>query len=195
MVRIREMTVADVPAVSALRVRGWQAAYVGIVPQEYLDGMDPAADAERRRRSLAEPAGRMSNLVAEDIPDAPDTMTAQDTQDTQDTMAPGGGDAVVGWAAFGPYRGEEAGSSTWELYALYVRPERIGTGVGRALVAEVVRRTAERGRDRLALWVLADNARARRFYAAAGFGPDGATMTELYGGTAVHEVRYVRALR
>jgi GNAT superfamily N-acetyltransferase len=192
MVRIRVMTEADVPAVSAIKVRGWRAAYAGIVPQDYLDTMDEAEDAAGRRELLARSAGRVHNLVAV-------TEGGEGAQDGAGGEAADGSDGsdgsdVVGWAAFGPYRGEETGSETGELYALYLRPERIGTGIGRALVSEVVRRSAELGRRRLALWVLADNARARRFYAAAGFTPDGAESTDLYAGARLREVRYVRAL-
>jgi GNAT superfamily N-acetyltransferase len=177
MVRIRVMTEADVPAVSAIKVRGWQAAYAGIVPQDYLDAMDAAEDAAGRRELLARSAGRVQNLVA--VTEGP---------------ADRDGPCVVGWAAFGPYRGEETGTETGELYAIYLRPERIGTGIGQALIAEVVRRSAELGRRRLALWVLADNVRARRFYAAAGFSADGAEAIDVYAGVQLREVRYVRGL-
>ncbi|WP_237405033.1 GNAT family N-acetyltransferase [Actinacidiphila reveromycinica] len=175
MLRIRAMGEPDVADVSAIRVLGWRHAYAGLLPQGYLDAMDPAEDAARRREWLARSAGRVHNLVAEEA-------------------APDGTASLVGWAAFGPYRGEDTGAAVGELYALYVRPDRIGTGTGRALTAEAIRRSAELGRTRLALWVLTGNARARRFYAAAGFRPDGATMTELYDGVPVEETRYTRAL-
>jgi RimJ/RimL family protein N-acetyltransferase len=45
------------------------------------------------------------------------------------------------------------------------------------------------------LWVLADNARARRFYDKGGFAPDGATQEEEYDGTLLTEVRYARDTR
>jgi ribosomal protein S18 acetylase RimI-like enzyme len=189
MVRIRVMTEADVPDVSALKVQGWQTAYAGIVPQGYLDAMDEAEDAAKRRESLALSAGRVHNLVA-----VAEGAEGSNGSDGVSGSADSDGSAVVGWAAYGPYRGEETGSETGELYALYVRPERIGTGVGRALISEVVRQSAELGRRRLALWVLVDNTRARRFYAAAGFAPDGAEAKDLYAGTELREVRYVRAL-
>lgn len=165
------MTEADVPAVSALRVAGWRAAYRGIVPQGYLDAMDVDEDAARRREMLVRTAGRVHHLIAED-PDG----------------------TVVGWASFGPYRGEPSATDTGELYALYLRPERIGAGIGRALMAEVTARSTELGRQRLALWVLADNAPARRFYAAAGFTPDGTEVSDTYDGVPLTELRYVRAL-
>jgi ribosomal protein S18 acetylase RimI-like enzyme len=175
MVRVREMSEPDVPAVSAIRVLGWRHAYAGLIPAGHLDAMDPVADAVQRREWFVRSAGRVHNLVAEE--------TAED-----------GTPALVGWASFGPYRGEDTGTAAGELYALYVRPDRIGTGAGRALTTEVVRRSAVLGRTRLSLWVLTGNTRARRFYAAAGFLPDGATMTELYDGVPVEETRDTRAL-
>jgi ribosomal protein S18 acetylase RimI-like enzyme len=174
MVRIRVMTDADVPAVSAIRVRGWQAAYAGIVPQEYLDAMDIAEDAAKRREFLAQARGRVRNLVAVAEP----AVTGH----------------VVGWAAFGPYRGEREGVADGELYALYVRPDLIGTGAGRALTSAVIAASSREGRRRLLLWVLADNARARRFYAAAGFVPDGAEVTEEIQGVQLRTLRYTREL-
>ncbi len=43
------MTEAGIDAVSAIRVRGRQTAYAGIVPQPYLDGMTVEDDARERR--------------------------------------------------------------------------------------------------------------------------------------------------
>jgi GNAT superfamily N-acetyltransferase len=168
------MTDDDVPAVSEIRVRGWQAAYAGIVPQDHLDAMDVAEDTARRREFLAGSAGRVRNLVA-----------------VEDGTAAG---PVVGWAAFGPYRGEPENTADGELYALYVRPDRIGTGAGRALTSAVIAEAARQGRRRLLLWVLADNARARRFYVRAGFAPDGAEVTDAIQGVPLRELRYARGL-
>jgi len=50
------------------------------------------------------------------------------------------------------------------LHALYVTPGLRGQGAGRALLSEAQARAG-----RLELWVLEENARARAFYANAGF--------------------------
>ncbi len=293
-VAIRAMDEADVPAVSELRVRGWQWAYAGIVPDGYLAAMDPEQDAARRRELFATSRGRSRNLLAV-VRDgtAPGANTASDFAgdasapggsttgggagagaaaaaragtgggtdagpeagqaagadgSVRDDFAPGcttaddparcdlapagsatGGGAgagaaaaarggtgartdagpeagqaagagggvperVVGWAAFGPYRGEPDGTADGELYALYLRPEWAGRGIGRALMSEVVRQAAAQGRERLLLWVLADNTRARRFYAAAGFTPDGTEATDTFDGVPLRELRYARDL-
>src|SRR4051794_15257996 len=104
-VHVRTATVEDAAAVEAVRLRGWQAAYRGIVPDSYLDGMEE--QPERRAAVIVAPSG-VTTLVAEDE------------------------GAVVGMAVFGPARdGEDA----VELYALYVEPGRWRAGVGTSLLA------------------------------------------------------------
>src|ERR687886_499785 len=63
MLALRPLTDADVDALAAMHVRTWQAGYAGIMPAEVLDGLEPAAFAESRRRRG--PAGAQT-LVAED---------------------------------------------------------------------------------------------------------------------------------
>ncbi|MEV7730028.1 GNAT family N-acetyltransferase [Streptomyces sp. NPDC087917] len=163
---VRDMVEGDVGAVSEVRVRGWQWAYVGLVPSSYLDGLDVGEDAARRRGYFADGSSGIANLVAEDA----------------------GGD-VVGWAAYGPPRGGELPQGEEELFALYARPELVGTGIGRALLGEVLRRTPH---SALRLWVVEGNTRARRFYERAGFLADGAGRVDEYHGVLVPEVRYHR---
>jgi hypothetical protein len=38
---IRTARMQDVPEIAAVHVRSWQAAYRGLLPQAYLDGLDP----------------------------------------------------------------------------------------------------------------------------------------------------------
>ncbi|WP_030856407.1 GNAT family N-acetyltransferase [Streptomyces sp. NRRL S-37] len=165
------MTVDDCDRVAALRIRGWRHAYRGLVPQPYLDGLDIAADAERHRARLADGDGSVVNLVAETD-----------------------GGELAGWAAFGPYRDGDVRTGDAELYALYLSPEHIGRGMGRTLLTEAVRRCAAAGHERMYLWVLKGNTRARRFYERAGFGADGAEEPFEVTGVLVPEVRYAREL-
>ncbi|MFG2884248.1 GNAT family N-acetyltransferase [Streptomyces sp. NPDC048297] len=164
--RIRPLALADCDRVAEIRIRGWQHAYRGLMPQTYLDALSVPADAERRRTWFTKGDGTVLNLVAE--------------RDGR----------IVGWAALGPYRDEEVRTADAELYALYVDPGHLGTGIGRALLAESVERCA--GYPRMFLWVLRENGRARRFYERAGFRPDGAEEPFDVDGVAVPEVRYVR---
>jgi GNAT superfamily N-acetyltransferase len=77
------------------------------------------------------------------------------------------------------------------LYALYLLPAWWSAGVGRALMTSVLDALRGDRYRRVVLWVLADNARARRFYERAGFTIDGATNV-LIGLGGVLEVRYIR---
>ncbi|WP_328493039.1 GNAT family N-acetyltransferase [Streptomyces sp. NBC_00414] len=180
--RIREMTLADCPRVAEIRVRGWQSAYKGLMPRSYLDGLDVAVELPRRRAHFEQAGQGVVNLVAEWAGE------------------------VVGWACHGPYRdgeplaggignAESAGApGDAELYAIYVDPDRISRGVGRALLRASVARCAAVGHDRMLLWVVRENAGARRFYERAGFAADGAEEPFEVEGVDVPEVRYARLL-
>ena len=50
---VRPATLADATEIAVIHVRSWQAAYRGLMPQDYLDGLDPAARAAHWQRNLA----------------------------------------------------------------------------------------------------------------------------------------------
>ncbi|CAM5359400.1 GNAT family N-acetyltransferase [Streptomyces canus] len=167
---IRPMVLADCDRVAEIRVRGWQSAYRGLIPQSYLDGMSVPLDAERHRTRFGQGDGSVVNLVAE--------------RDGE----------VMGWACHGPYRDGEVRTADAELYAVYVDPRRYGTGIGHALLLETLRNRTAAGHGRMYLWVLKDNVRARRFYERAGFEADGTVEPFEADGVLVPEVRYARPL-
>lgn len=170
-VLVREMRFADCERVSGIRIRGWQSAYRGLMPQSYLDALSATQDAQRRRAHFSARArDGVVNLVAE--------------QDGE----------IVGWAAYGPYRDGEVRTHDAELYAIYVDPGKYGGGIGHVLLHESLRRCEAAGHGTILLWVLKGNARARRFYERAGFRADGAEEPFEVDGVAVPEVRYAKAL-
>ncbi|MEU6367338.1 GNAT family N-acetyltransferase [Streptomyces sp. NPDC046931] len=180
--RIRDMTFADCRRVSEIRVSGWRTAYRGLIPRSYLDALDVDAETERRRARLAEGDGRVVNVVAVGAPPGPSRHWGKD------------GETVVGWAAHGPYREGEVRTGDAELYALYVAPDLLGRGIGRALLTEAVHRCSAAGHPRMYLWALKDNVRARRFYERAGFHADGTEAAFGADGVTVPEVRYAAVL-
>ncbi|MGY0019719.1 N-acetyltransferase family protein [Streptomyces sp. YJ-C3] len=159
------MTLDDCAAVAEVRVRGWQFAYAGLMPQAYLDAMSVQRDAARRRELF----GRVTEFVAERA------------------------GAVVGWACHGPSRDRDVPPGEAELYALYAHPAHLSTGVGRALLDACAAGALRAGHSSMRLWVVEGNVRARRFYERAGFMADGAREPYEVGGATVPEVRYVRA--
>ncbi|MFD6952677.1 GCN5 family acetyltransferase [Nocardiopsis sp. TSRI0078] len=168
---IRRAAPEDGPAVAEVQIRSWRAAYRGLVPQDYLDAMDAARRGARWSQwfgGAVWPGAGM--LVAEED----------------------GG--VVAFACFAPAgeNGEGAGPLL-ELEAFYSLPEVWGSGGNRRLIADVHEAVAAAGHTEAVLWVLRDNPRARRFYAAHGWEPDG-TVTEdgPINGVVLPRVRYHR---
>lgn len=168
--RVRAARVDDAAAIGRLRVETWRAAYAGIVDAGELAALvSDEADVERRRRYIAEPTPHTCTLVA--------------------TV----GEKVVGFVVAGPSRDDDAEKTTGEIYALYVDAAHWGGGVGRSLMGAGLARLRREGFRRVTLWMLEGNARARRFYVAAGLAPDGARhLLEI--GTPVPEVRYAGPL-
>ena len=168
----RQATIDDAEALARLHVRSWQWAYRGQLPDEFLDRMPETMDRriEARRAQLA------------DLP--PDYRVWIAEQAGQ----------MVGFAVTEPSRDADVPPSTGELSMIYLEQEAAGKGVGRALLAHAVEDLRQRGYAQAMLWVLETNARARRFYEAAGWRVDGASKTEERPGALLREVRYRIAL-
>ncbi len=97
---------------------------------------------------------------------------------------------MVGYVFFGTARDEDVPAGTAEIYAIYVHPDAFSTGAGRALMDAAL---ADLGDEvPVVLWVLTANDRARRFYARAGFEPDGAEKDADMPGGTLPEMRYRR---
>jgi len=159
---IRRARPDDADAIGSVHVRSWRSSYRGVIPDEFLDALDPGARAETWRARLAKP--EVDTFVAER------------------------GGEVVGFACGG--RAQTQGEpEEGEVYSIYLLDEAKGQGVGRALFLEVCRRLAERGSTRLVVWVLEDNARARRFYQSLGGAP-AAQKRACIGGRELTELRY-----
>ena len=160
---VRAARVDDAAGIASVHVRTWQAAYRGIVSDAYLRTLS----IDERTKSWR------ANLIAA----SPEVWVAEEQAE------------VVGWIAFGTSRDADAGAGTGEVEALYVLPEYWSTGVGRTLWERAYLRLQARGFRRATLWVLADNARAIRFYSAAGFAPSLERAIGI-GGQSLPEVRY-----
>lgn len=165
---IRLATSADALAVARVHVRAWQQGYRGLIAQDYLDGLRPEDRAGRYTFD------RMT-------PDGPFTLVAVD------------GDAICGLATTGRSREADL-PEAGEIWAMYVDPPRWGTGVGQLMMAAARAQLRADGHRTATLWVITANRRARRFYEADGWRPDGVERTDVVGGTTIHEVRYQRTL-
>jgi len=121
------------------------------MPQEYLDALEPAQRLPTWVRSLEDADwSRGGTLVVAD------------------------GDRLVGFAHVRESRDADVASAqVGEVWAIYLAPDVWGNGYGRRLMA-ALGQLDEIGYAQVTLWVPDTNSRARRFYEAAGFWPDGA---------------------
>jgi GNAT superfamily N-acetyltransferase len=165
---LRRATGADAVAVAAMHVRAWQTAYRGIISDPFLDALDVESRAGRYAFDRSGPGD-------------PETWIAVD------------GDDVVGMVSVSPSRDEDL-PGLGEVRALYVAPDRWRSGAGSALMAGAERLLTDAGFTDALLWVLEDNALARRFYEAAGWEVDGRVKAVEIGGRELGGVRYRKAL-
>jgi ribosomal protein S18 acetylase RimI-like enzyme len=167
--KIEPAVLEDALAIAEIHVLAWQAAYADILSADYLASLSVASREKMWRDSI--------------VRGVPEILVAR----VQGRM--------VGWLALGPSRDEGSEPGTGEVFALYVAPDHWSSGAGRQLWLRGRHRLSQLGYRVATLWVLVDNARALRFYAAAGFVPEPDTVKEFdLGGRLVKEIRYVAKL-
>lgn len=148
-----------------VHVDTWRAAYEGIVPDDYLEGLSYEKSELLWRDVLAR--GDSGVFVAEDE------------------------ERVFGFASGGPRERFSRGLAEYEgeIQTVYVLPSHRGMGAGGRLVRAVARYLSERGVDSMLLWTFAENRSARGFYESLG----GVVVAEdeiEIGGARLAEVAY-----
>lgn len=97
---------------------------------------------------------------------------------------------IIGTASFGRSRWENY-SGYGEIISIYFLPEYMEKGYGMALLERCTRELSKKGFDRVLLWVLEENAGARKFYEKCGFVCSGEFMYDSIGGKDLREVLYL----
>ena len=157
---IREATSKDAASIAAIHVKSWRAAYAGILPAAFLDGL---SEDEYTAFWEQELTGNASvNRVALE------------------------GRQIVGWASGGPNRDPDCEGHS-EIYSIYVTPDAWSRGIGRLLMRRMENDLSAMRWP--LLWVLEQNQRALRFYHKQGYQADGSTKTVPIGGVALKEIR------
>lgn len=157
---IRPATGKDRLGLGAVYCRSWQAAYQGILPQSFLDSLTPESSAPPADRIRPE-----NNYIYEET------------------------DKVVGLVNFGENR--DSHSEKWgEIRSIYVLPTHWKQGIGCKLFLAASAALKAAGYDGFYLWVLADNRRARTFYAQMGMAFSGEERTIQIAGKDLSEVKY-----
>jgi ribosomal protein S18 acetylase RimI-like enzyme len=166
---IRRATPDDARAIAEVTVASWQAAYRGILPQEFLESLR----VEPRRVAW-------QAMLSHDSSGGTPAWVAEDQG------------RVWAFVSAGPARDEDVTQPAGEIYALYVEPSAWRQGLGRSLLATATAHLLEDTGATLTLWVLEANLPARAFYEAMGWEADGARREFDLGGSTSTEVRYRR---
>jgi GNAT superfamily N-acetyltransferase len=162
----------DAAAIADVVVQSWQQGYRDLLPQAFLDSLDPERRVIGLRHSI-----RMQRPPAEAC------------------IVAAGGKQILGFAHISPTRDEAQPSpSVGEVVSLYVRPDAWGRGFGTRLLAHSAGLLRDAGNTEATLWVLQNNARATRCYEANGWSLDGATKQAMIADAPVAQVRYRTAL-
>jgi ribosomal protein S18 acetylase RimI-like enzyme len=138
---VRPATLEDAEAIARVHVATWRSAYRDLLPADFLASLSEANHAERWTRFIGEGSNRV--FVAEEP------------------------EGVVGFASGGRERAGESGYAG-ELYAIYVLEDAERRGHGHDLVRALAGALREMYLPDMIVWVLRDNAKARRFYESLG---------------------------
>lgn len=97
---------------------------------------------------------------------------------------------IVGTSSFCSSRLEQFDG--WgEVISIYLLPDYMGKGYGKSLMESAIAELKKLGYENIFLWVLEENARARRFYEKFGFAVTDDFLDDNIGGRGVREIRYV----
>lgn len=159
----RRATPEDSKRIAEIQVEGWQAAYRGIIPDDYLDSLDSEKRSSIWNQLIGDECGEVCVAVTDN--------------------------AVTGFCHLIPSRDADS-EGAFEIAAIYVDPKAWRQGYGSSLCEVALQSAFLHGSPWVTLWVLAENHLGRRFYEAMGFFPDGVTKSEELRGLTLEEVRY-----
>jgi ribosomal protein S18 acetylase RimI-like enzyme len=165
---IRPAEENDSGGIALVHTTSWQAAYRGLIRDDYLDAIDVGERTRRWVQILADARGNEQRIVVADV-------VGQ----------------VRGFATGGSNRDADLVGEA-EVYAIYVHSDAWGTGVGAALMSDMLDALEAASRT-VSLWVIGANHQARTFYRLFGFADDGQRRVEVIGGADVLERRMLRS--
>ncbi len=165
---VRPAIARDAKAIAEIHVATWQAAYSGVIPDDYLKTM-----TVEKRLAYWREAIEFSD---------PQIVVATD------------GEKVIGFAGFDRSRDAGTKSTVGEIWAMYVTPAHWRQGAGLALWDGARDGLKEEGCTQVTAWVLLQNERALRFYEqAAGFKREMPSIrTTAFGSVKLEEIRLKR---
>ena len=170
-ITVRIARLEDAHDFGRVHTESWQAAYRGLMPDDFLDNISVEDRVEAIR------------AVIERNPEPDEGRRLVAELDGE----------IVGIALLWAERSGE--TDTGEVILLYLVPAAWDRGVGSALMDRCVEEMHTIGYREAVLWVAEENPRARTFYERKGWHADGGRKVEDLGGSGeIAEARYRRTL-
>jgi ribosomal protein S18 acetylase RimI-like enzyme len=167
---IRKGNENDAKVISEIRINGWKNAYRGIVEDDFLDNMDyDKYEKKMYDRLLHNDENYYANIIVYE-----DDKTNE----------------VLGFSTFGEVDSlEDKSKYDCELYALYVKPENKGQGIGKQLLDYVRNYFKNNNKKNMILFCLKDNLPSRKFYVKNG-GIETEEIDKQIGSKKLKEIGY-----
>ncbi len=127
----------DIEQIAKIITNDWKIAYRGIIDDDYLDGLNYK---ERERKIMLKYSKEKAIVYEEE-------------------------GIVKGYSRFGINKDEE--KNLGELYALYIKPDERGKGIGGKLLKETAR-ILKKEYEEMLIWCLEENKKGRNFYEKMG---------------------------
>lgn len=160
---INEARYEDYPDLARVHVDVWRSTYTGIVPDEFLQKLSYEQREKMWCSVLKSPRAREHIYVAR--------IDGK----------------VVGFTWGGPLR-DSKDSTAGELFAIYLRQQYQGQGIGFSLFKKTVETLLCDGFHSMLLWALEDNPTCK-FYRSVGGVPCGDKIEEI-GGKPLKEISF-----
>ena len=164
---VRPATLGDAKAIAEVHAAAARAAYADILPEDQLRALAPAMREAKWREAIefSEPQVHVAEFDGE----------------------------IVGFVGFDRSRDPKTPSTPGEIWAIYVKPEHWGKGIGVALWDAAREGLEEEGCTVVTVWVPLRNDRAMRFHELAGFKREMKTAkTTSIGSVRIEEIRLKR---
>jgi len=165
-ITIRKVSVEETDEFVECHIKCWQAAYKGIMPDDFLNSMPSNHEkiAELFRQGINESCGYEYCCVIYN-------------------------GKMIGKLGFSKCLDDDK-TGAGEIHAIYLLDDYWDKGYGRQLMEFAMENLKEMGFREIVIWLLDENSRARRFYEKFGFEADGTTK-EIDLSETLIEIRYV----
>ena len=167
-IELRYAKIGEADLLASINAASFQKGFKGIIPDEVLNEKFAYGRLlERFTKELAEKNTENSILLIDDKP--------------------------VGIQTFGRDDHKEREPVEIDIWRLYILPECWGMGYGEILIKWGLEELKKKNYKKVALWVVDENTRARRFYEKMGFLNEGEYRI-INPGKEIEELRYVKYL-